>query len=115
MEGIIFEIVKAVASGVVLAIVLWASKLPKSLRANTEGLKDNTEALKRVDVKVDDLHETVRSNGVQIDLSHKRHDVTDVVLSSILKDSFSSSGIALNKTDWPRIFEDHSSSTKKES
>lgn len=105
MELLVLEILKTTASGAVLAAIIWISKLPKSIRENTQKTKENTEALGRLDDKISDVNLLMKNQIDSIDESRKRLDVTDVVVSSILKDSFSSAGIVKNKTDWPRIFD----------
>lgn len=58
----------------------------------------------RLEKTISGLSTTITTLSEKIDLSHRRHDIMDVVLSTILRDSFNSDGIAKGKTDWPRIF-----------
>lgn len=51
--------------------------------------------------KISDLLDKLIS---EVELNEKRQDVTDVAVSTLLKDSFSSRGIAEGKMEWPRIF-----------
>lgn len=50
------------------------------------------------------LKKTLEKMIAEVELSHKRHEVTDIVISSLLKDSFNSRGIAEDKMEWPEIF-----------
>lgn len=38
------------------------------------------------------------------DLANKRHDVTDIVISSLLKENYNSKSLARDSGAWPHIF-----------
>lgn len=85
-----------IASGVVLALIVWGFKLPHLLR-------DNTEAIKKLTDKVDVIIKDIEHAQVEIQISHRRHDVVQQVLSDVIGEAIDTKKIADDYKFYPQI------------
>lgn len=61
---------------------------------------------KKLDKSLDNFNHTQVALQKEISLSHKRLDIIDVIISSILRDPVNSAAISENRSDWPKnVFE----------
>lgn len=96
MNPILEYILSHSISGIVIAFVLWASKLPQRL-------KENTDAVSNLTTKVNEIHEEVLKAKSQIDLNQKRHDITQKIISDIIDENIDTRKIIDDYQSYPHF------------